>query len=66
MKKHRKEKDKKRDMKIERLKKMGRLKVEINSPLAKEKKSPAKSIDSSLKVQRSRDVRVLLAFPHGS
>lgn len=50
MKKDRKEKDKKRDMKIERLKKMERLKVEINSPLAKEKKSPAKSIDSSLKV----------------
>lgn len=52
-----KKEDKKAYIKIEQLKKMERLKDEINSPLAQEKKSPAKSTDSSMKMQRFRDIR---------
>lgn len=47
-----KKEDKKAYIKIEKLKKMERLKAEIKSPLAQEKKSSTKSTDHSLKMQR--------------
>lgn len=61
-----KKEDKKAYIKIEKLKKMERLKAEIKSPLAQEKKSSTKSTDHSLKMQRFRDIHALLAFSYGS
>lgn len=58
------DKKKKTYIKIEKLKKMERLKAELRAHCYM--KSSAKSKDHSLKMQRFRDMHVLLAFPLGS